>query len=343
MRPLTSAVNDRTSRCYNEFFASLAYGHEMKVVKDTRFCVTNWSALSRKDWPSVVACARQTGPIAWAWPKRVTPLSIKCLIKSSETYELPGRSVTVDQDSFFIVNEGTEYSSSINSTSDVETASVFVSSGLLHEVAASVSQSEERLLSDPSLQMDSAMHFAERLYPKDDRIVPTLRKIHQLANQTNANTDANGDANIQEHMYILTEHLLQLHQTVRAEMQSLDFVRAATREEVYRRLYTARDYMLSNLGQPQDLTDVATAAGFAPHHFLRVFRKVFGTTPHQYLTRLRLEKARQLVHSGNRTISEICFDLGFDSIPSFSTLYKKRYQVSPRNDRQISGIKEDSA
>ncbi len=300
----------------------------MKVVKDTRFCVTNWSALDRKDWPSVVACAKQTGPITWAWPKRVTPLSIKCLIKSAETYELPGRSVTVDQNSFFIINEGTEYSSSIDSSSDVETASVFISSDLLCEVAASLSIADERLLGDPAFDLESSIHFTERLYPRDDRIVPTLKKIHQLANQSSG-----GEAKIQEQIYLLTEHLLGLNQTVKEEIQSLDFVRASTRDEIYRRLYSCRDYMISNLGQPQDLTDVAAVSGFAPHHFLRLFRKVFGTTPHQYLTRLRLEKAKQLVHEGNRSISEICFDLGFDSIPSFSTLYKKYHLVSPSKDR----------
>jgi AraC family transcriptional regulator len=300
----------------------------MKVVKDTRFCVTNWSALNRKDWPSVVACAKQTGPITWEWPKRVTPLSIKCLIKSSETYELPGRAVTVDPNSFFIINEGTEYSSSINSTSDVETASVFISSDLLKEVASSLSSTEERLLSDPLVEFESSIQFTERLYPQDSQIVPTLRKIHQLANQDG------GEAKLQEQMYLLTEHLLQLNRSVRTEIQSLDFVRASTREEVYRRLYACRDYMISNLSQPQDLTDVAAVSGFAPHHFLRLFRKVFGTTPHQYLTRLRLDKAKQLVQCTDRSISEICFDLGFDSIPSFSTLYKKFHSVSPKNHRK---------
>lgn len=301
----------------------------MKVVKDTRFCVTNWSALNRKDWPSVVACAKQTGPITWAWPKRVTPLSIKCLIKSSETYELAGRAVTVDQNSFFIINEGTEYSSSINSSTDVETASVFISSALLEEVSASLSFSDSKLLSDPHAEVSGSTHFAERLYPRDEQIVPTLKRIHQLAN-----VSVGGEAQIQEQMYLLTEHLLRLHQSVQTEIESLQFARAATREEIYKRLYICRDYMISNLGQPQDLTDVAAVSGFAPHHFLRLFRKVFGTTPHQYLTRLRLEKAKQLVLDGDRSISEICFDLGFDSIPSFSTLYKKYHLLSPSKDRE---------
>lgn len=304
----------------------------MKIVKDTRFCVTNWSALDRKEWPSVVACAKQTGPITWAWPKRVTPLSIKCLIKSTETYQLPGRAVTVDPNSFFIINEGTEYSSSINSSSDVETASVFISSALLQEVAASLSATDEHLLSDPDCGFDSSIHFTERLYSRDSLIVPTLRKIHQLANSQG------GEAKMQEQMYLLTEHLLGLNKEIKKEIQALDFARPSTREEIYRRLYMCRDYMLSNLNQPQGLTDVAAVSGFAPHHFLRLFKKVFGTTPHQYLTRIRLDKAKQLVLDGEHSISEICFELGFDSIPSFSALYKKFHQVSPAQDRKQNSV-----
>lgn len=309
----------------------------MKIVKDTRFCVTNWRALSRKQWPSVVACAKQTGPVTWSWPKRVTPLSIKCLIKSAETYQLPGRSVTVDPNSFFIINEGTEYSSSIDSSSDVETASVFISSALLNEVASSLSGADDKLLLDPNFDFNASFNFMERLYPRDEQIVPTLRRIHQLANLPEG-----GEALIQEQMYLLTEQLLGLQQQVRNEVQSLDFVKSSTREEIYKRLYVCRDFMISNLSQRQDLTDVAVVAGFAPHHFLRLFKKVFGTTPHQYLTLLRLQKAQQLVHEGKRSISEICFDLGFDSIPSFSTLYKKHYQISPSQDRKLRDLNSDA-
>lgn len=307
----------------------------MRIVKDTRFCVTNWSALNRKAWPSVVACAKQSGPVTWSWPKRVTPLSIKCLVKSAETYELPGRSVTVDQDSFFIINEGTEYSSSINSSSDVETASVFISSALLQEVAASMSMEDNLLLAEPEIKTQSAPHFTERLYPRDNEIVPILKAIHSEANLNDA-----GESLIQEQMYLLTERLLVLNQTVQKEIDLLDFARCSTREEIYKRLHICRDYMISNIAQPQDLTAVAAAAGFAPHHFLRLFRKVFGTTPHQYLTGLRLQKANRFVHEGTKSVSEICFDLGFDSVPSFSNLYKKHFKVSPSNHRKQLNLED---
>lgn len=299
----------------------------MQVIRDTRFCVTNWSALDRKHWPSMVACANQVGPIKWSWPKRVTPLSVKYLLNSSETYELDGRSVTVDPGSYLIINEGTEYASHIESQSDVETASVFISPELLDDVLASVSLAPDQLLTDSNIS-PPGINFVERLYPSDDRVVPALLNIRKLVNSESS------DVQIQEAMHILVENLLLMQAGIKLDIDNLDFAKSSTREEIYRRLHICRDFMLSNLGKSQSLEEIAAVAGFARHHFLRVFREVFGQTPHQYLTKVRLDKARQLVKRTDRSISEICLDVGFESLSSFSALYRRNFQLSPQQDRQ---------
>lgn len=81
-----------------------------------------------------------------------------------------------------------------------------------------------------------------------------------------------------------------MHEKVNREIDALNFTKASTRDEIYKRLHIARDYMISNLSQPVSLEPIAVLAGFAPHHFLRLFKEVFGTTAHQYLLALRLEK-----------------------------------------------------
>lgn len=298
----------------------------MKIVRDTQFCVTNWSALEREKWPNMVACAKLAGPTSWSWPKRITPLSVKCLLNSQETYELPGRAVTVDQDSYLIINEGTEYASHIESTGDVETASVFIAPETIAEVLQSMRSSNDKLI---DIEMSTRpVNFIERLYPRDDKLVSILTAIHRAANSP---TD---DIKIQQQVYGLTEHLLLLHEKVNREIEALHFSKASTREEIYRRLHICRDYMLSNLSRSQTLEEIAAIAGFAPHHFLRTFKEVFATTPHQYLVKLRLERAQAMVRNGDLSVSDICADVGFESISSFSTLYKKTFNLSPLQDRQ---------
>lgn len=301
----------------------------MQVIRDTRFCVTNWSALNRKQWPSMVACATQVGPIKWSWPTRVTPLSVKYLLNASETYELSGRAVTVDPGSYLIINEGTEYASHVDSQSNVETASVFISPELLEDVLASLSLSTDQLLVDPS-KTPAQVNFVERLYPRDEKVVPALLNIRRLVNT------AGNDAQIQEAMHILVENLLLMQAGIKLEIDGLGFAKASTRDEIYRRLHVCRDFMLSNLNKNQDLEEVAAIAGFARHHFLRVFREVFRLTPHQYLMKARLDKARQFVKTTDRSISEICLDVGFESLSSFSALYKRNFQLSPQQDRHSS-------
>ena len=300
----------------------------MSIVRDTRFCVTNWSAMQREQWPNMVACAKHVGPTTWSWPKRVTPLSVKCLLRSAETYELPGRSVTVDNDSYLIINEGTEYSSHIESTADVETATVFIAPATIADVFASMRNGNQKQLD--SEVPTTPVNFVERFYPRDERLIAILTVIH---NSTNSSAE---DIEIQQQLFALTEHLLLVHEKVNQEIDALKFTKASTREEIYKRLHIARDYMLSNLSQSQNLEQIATLAGFAPHHFLRLFKEVFGTTPHQYLLTMRLDKARSLVRNSTASVNEICADVGFSSLGSFSSLYKKKFLLSPLKDRQAT-------
>lgn len=302
----------------------------MQLIRDTRFCVTNWSALKRRDWPSMVACANQIGPVKWSWPKRVTPLSIKYLLNASETYEIAGRAVTVDPNSYLIINEGTEYASHVDSQTDVETASIFIGPELFDDVFSTLSLLPEEILSDPDKESRSTVNFIERLYPKDQSVVPALLHIRRLVN------NGGSDNQLQEAMHVLVEKLILMQAGVKLEIERLDFAKASTREEVYRRLHLCRDFMLSNLHRSQSLEETANVAGFARHHFLRVFKEVFGTTPNQYLIKERLNKARHLVKSTNKSISEICLDVGFESLSSFSSSYRRLFALSPQQDRQAT-------
>jgi len=278
----------------------------------------------------VVACAKQVGPISWAWPKRFTPLSIKCLIRSAETYELPGRAVTVDPSSYLIINEGTEYSSRIDSTSDVETASVFLSGEICSQVYASLNLPDEKLLDgDEANAASNPVRFVERLYPKDETITPILINIHRLANTPSS------DCQLEDNVYLLVEKLFMLHSQTNREIEQLRFAKPSTKEEIYKRLHVCRDFMVSNIGGNLNLEEIASIAGFAPHHFLRVFREVFGATPHQYLTKMRLERAHDMVLKRDQTISEICASVGFESLSSFSALYKRTFKVSPQQERSL--------
>jgi AraC-like DNA-binding protein len=129
--------------------------------------------------------------------------------------------------------------------------------------------------------------------------------------------------------------LLQIHQRVLREVASLPAARAATRAELYRRLHLARDYIDATCAGPLTLADLARTAGLSPNHLLRTFRQLFHQTPYQYVTARRLELARRLLAETERPISEICLAVGFESLGSFSWLFRRKVGVAPSEYRRL--------
>jgi AraC-like DNA-binding protein len=97
---------------------------------------------------------------------------------------------------------------------------------------------------------------------------------------------------------------------------------------LYKRIVQAKLFIDAHFSDTLDLESISDEATFSKFHFIRVFRKVYGKTPHQYLTTVRIENAMQLLKL-NKSVTETCFEVGFESMSSFSGLFKKLVGVSP--------------
>lgn len=102
-----------------------------------------------------------------------------------------------------------------------------------------------------------------------------------------------------------------------------------TRSANHEWLLRARELIDTQYAQPLDLDELARTANFSRYHFLRAFRSAFHATPHEYLTRKRIERAKELLAEDVLTVTEICFEVGFESLGSFSTLFHKIVGWSP--------------
>ena len=87
-------------------------------------------------------------------------------------------------------------------------------------------------------------------------------------------------------------------------------------------------------GRPVSLPDVAAQANLSPYHFLRVYKRAYGETPHEFLTRLRIQRAKTLLAKGSHNVTEACFEVGFSSLGSFSTLFAYRVGLPPSEYRR---------
>lgn len=87
--------------------------------------------------------------------------------------------------------------------------------------------------------------------------------------------------------------------------------------------------LLADIGSPNvSIVDAAREAGLSPFHFIRRFEAVFGETPHQFRTRERLTAAQRLLARGH-SVTDVCLDVGFSSLGSFSALFSRRVGISP--------------
>lgn len=97
---------------------------------------------------------------------------------------------------------------------------------------------------------------------------------------------------------------------------------------LYKRIVQAKLFIDAHYAEPIDLNDISEEAFFSKFHFIRLFKKIYGLAPHRYLTRVRIERAMQLLRL-NTPVTETCFAVGFHSLSSFATLFKKNVGVTP--------------
>lgn len=104
-------------------------------------------------------------------------------------------------------------------------------------------------------------------------------------------------------------------------------------EDRNRRMLRARDAIDRDYAKPLDIPALARVAFVSEAHFIRTFRATFGETPHQYLQRRRVERAMELLRNTDRSVTEICLDVGFTSLGTFSRTFRAITGYSPTSYR----------
>jgi len=108
-------------------------------------------------------------------------------------------------------------------------------------------------------------------------------------------------------------------------------------EQLNRSLLRARDAMDRSYAEPLDVPAVAAVAHMSEAHFIRCFRDTFGETPHRYLQRRRVERSMFLLRETDRSVTDICLDVGFTSLGTFSRTFREIIGQSPSAYRTEHG------
>jgi AraC family transcriptional regulator len=189
--------------------------------------------------------------------------------------------------------------------------------------------SHQQLLDEPQDPPPPSPHFPNVPFDLTD----TIQK--QMALLAGSGSD-------QGHiLFDLIVECSRLNTETQKHIEKLAAIKKSTREELYRRLYLAKEWIDDSLpgasalpcpsGLPGQITldRMAAAACLNKFHFLSNFKQLFGVTPHQYLMEKRLQKAFDLLKQQRHSVTEVCALLGFESIGSFSNQFRKRFHVPP--------------
>lgn len=261
------------------------------------------------------------------WPTHSDRLSLKFSFHGTEAYYVRHRNVTVEKDRLLVVNAGQPYSSSIRSEEWVHSLAIYFDPHLL-QVAADTS-SDEVLLANPMERKGSSVWFYEDLLTATPRLRNQLTLLRQ-----HLEASPMTELELEERLYHILLDLLPTHRrAVYHTATRLSAVKPTTRLEIYRRLHLAREVIEEQATEALTLDAIAGASMLSKNHLLRHFRELFGHSPHQYVTSVRLAKACHLLTQSELPVQDISLNSGFESPSSFGRLFKSVFTLSPQQYR----------
>ena len=237
------------------------------------------------------------------------------------------QAVEIEESHFFISNSAQSYSLEIENDQPVETFNIHIGNRLVSEVLSTYRYTHSQLLDQPFSFDEDRIFFFNRLNFKDPEFNSLIKNIYHQHKEADALW-------IEEQLAFLVEYLLRKHQSHLKEKARLPLIRVHSREEIYRRLSMAVNYLHAHYLEVIDLDSLSQIACLSKFHFLRLFKEAFGFTPHQYIIHLRLEKAKSLLATTLLNTTEITYLTGFQNVSSFCRLFQRKLGCSPLQYRQ---------
>ncbi len=299
-------------------FPDLAW---LKKQAESRFAnQRGWNnqALSHTGWPTVILNVRAGETYRDNIPG---PLSLFTNLNGQSWVEADGKRTRVAHDAFVVTNAGQRYTLEIEKQQPAETLNIHFGEHWAEEAWVSLQCDTPRLLDQPDRARFASLHFHQKLHPKPERLQLLLREL--------VATHQDGNLKREELLFQVLQQLLQAETDLRDKGQQLSVLKKSTREEVLNRLIVATDYMHAYADRPLSLDELARVGCLSKFHFLRLFKQFHHITPHQYLTRLRIAKSKELLLQPHVGVSQVARQLGFEHARSFSRLFFQQAGMLP--------------
>ena len=258
---------------------------------------------------------------AYHYPNHPTPYLFLYNFSSIGHYRVNRQRVQTAHRLSYFLNKGDELEICFPQKQLTETLLVLFDEQLVREAAYTSIHTCEYLLEHPYAEASFTFEVPSIPFVSDNGLAATLDRFRHGSRQRSFDAPS-----------FVREVLGSLLRSCRAATSHMDRLtskKSATRAELYKRLAVARSFMDDNALCPVTIDQIAKEACLNRFYFIELFRTVYGSTPHQYLRKIQLENAYGLLRTGRYSVSSVCHMVGFQSVGSFSNLFKKQYGCLP--------------
>jgi AraC family transcriptional regulator len=291
----------------------------LKKQTDERFATGSIlpPRLRGKGWPNVVLNVKSRSTIR---NDIRGPFSIFFNFSGESRVQAGKKNVKLKEDVFFLSNHDQYYTLEVEKNSAVETCNVHFAEYFIEEAFNALKGSPENSL-DNHFQPAGHMELENQLYPSSPEFKDLLTSISRI--------DAASPGLLEERLFQLAQIILSGQKELAGRQKQLPAVKGSTQKEIMRRLSFATDYMYSNYDNTVDLETLADESQLSKFHFLRLFTHAFGKTPHQYVTSIRIERAKTLLVTTHADVKSTAREVGFVNASSFSRMFFGQVGVYP--------------
>jgi AraC family transcriptional regulator len=254
--------------------------------------------------------------------------SIRFVFSGNETCSIGRRQLSIHSDSFIILNKGTQFTSNSDPRLPVNVFSIEFDDDFLNNFNSSFYKGNKAILIDPD---HSAYHLRETIYPFKGNL---KLNVSRLKNHLENGTADESIINEYLHRCLLNCYRVY-NEEIFLKEKKLNFLHFNTRIEILRRLNLAKEYLYANYNKNVSLESVANYACLSVNHLLRTFKLAYNQSPHQFLIRIRLQRAQLLLVKTEYPVYEIVNMVGFKCTSSFIRLFRNKYQTTPLKYRNV--------
>ncbi len=261
-------------------------------------------------------------------------LSVKMTIKGLEKYRIGDRTHTVSSGRFLVVNHHQRFQCRIQSAETVEGMCFYIDPAAADEIYHVQATGHRKLLDQSSEPLGEKKLFMEKVFGLGES---PLGNFLQAMAPILRNPLQRERVDFESFFVTMAERLVESQHQTKLLIDNLNNEKASTREELYRRISLARNFIDENFLQEISLDTLASVAMTSKYHFLRCFREIYRCSPYHYVLQKRLQHGASLLLGKGYSLTEIALETGFTDRRAFNKAFRKAFGVLPSEFRGEPG------